>query len=227
MRFLNRRFTIRLLLIAGLSLGFLAALAATTATVDTSEIVIAATGAPLVVVETGPTDLERAQQAEASEWAELATAAEQKIEVLEEVNAQLRQTSIEQEQQIALATLRADRAELDGWTFEMQEQVFWTVFATLAPNADLDVGARVAQCESGGTISPHDAVSTSKDFGRLQINRKSWLTTFRQMFPGEEFETYVLRPEINARMAAFVWNDSGSWGPWACWYITRGVPVPW
>lgn len=162
--------------------------------------------------------------------------AERRISILEEENARLTQRALTAEHELTVQMERADRAELnahrvtakvDGWTFAMQEAVYWTVFNALAPAADLDYALRVAQCESGGELDPHAAVGPTKDYGRLQINRKSWKATHQLLYPGEQFETHVLRPEVNARMAAYVWNDSGSWGPWACHYIIRGVPVPW
>jgi hypothetical protein len=79
-------------------------------------------------------------------------------------------------------------------------------FGPLAPQA-----TRVAQCESSlnpGAVSPGGG-----NWGLFQIN-----TVHAGQFQAVTGQPWsaVLDPYANARFAAWLYNQSGGWGPWAC-----------
>lgn len=115
----------------------------------------------------------------------------------------------------------------DGLNLAQQDRIWWTIFATLAPTADPNIGRAVLQCESGGVANPHTVVSPTNDVGRAQINKAAHAGKVAARWPSLSFEAAMGDPARNAVMAAVVYNDAGSWAPWACYWITTGRPVPW
>ena len=73
----------------------------------------------------------------------------------------------------------------------------------------------ILPCESGGTVSPHDAVGPTDDWGRAQLNKRTWATTFETRY-GLSFETGSLNPVLNGHMAAYI-EQVQSLTAWTCW----------
>ena len=77
------------------------------------------------------------------------------------------------------------------------------------PIADQAMG--VAQCESG--LDPNAVSSGGGNWGLFQIN-----TVHRGDFEAVTGQPWssVLDPYLNASFAAWLYNQSGGWGPWGC-----------
>ena len=69
----------------------------------------------------------------------------------------------------------------------------------------------VAQCESG--LDPSAVSPGGGNWGLFQIN-----TVHRSSFESVTGHSWseVLDPYLNANFAAWLYNQSGGWGPWAC-----------
>lgn len=145
---------------------------------------------------------------EADELARLAAGQEQRIEDLEVEVAQLSPGPT-------------------GLTLSQQDEIWYAVFSTLAPSANLSTTAAVLQCESGGVPNPHTVRSSTGDVGRAQINQAAHGGKVSARWPSLSFDDAMGDPARNAVMAAVVYNDAGGWSPWACWYIINGRSVPW
>jgi soluble lytic murein transglycosylase-like protein len=70
---------------------------------------------------------------------------------------------------------------------------------------------RVAQCESG--LNPAAVSSGGGNWGLFQINRVH--AGQFQAVTGQPWSA-VTDPYANARYAAWLYNQSGGWGPWTC-----------
>jgi len=79
-------------------------------------------------------------------------------------------------------------------------------FGPLAPQA-----TRVAQCES--SLDPAAVSPGGGNWGLFQINRVH--AGEFQAVTGVPWSA-VTDPYANARYAAWLYNQSGGWGPWAC-----------
>lgn len=77
------------------------------------------------------------------------------------------------------------------------------------PIADQAMG--VARCES--SLDPNAVSSGGGNWGLFQIN-----TVHRDSFESVTGQPWsnVLDPYANATFAAWLYNQSGGWGPWAC-----------
>lgn len=75
----------------------------------------------------------------------------------------------------------------------------------------------ILPCESGGSVTPFEAVSRTNDWGRAQINRPTWEPRFEAL-TGVEFTTGILDPTLNGYMAAVVEREhSTGLSAWTCW----------
>lgn len=73
----------------------------------------------------------------------------------------------------------------------------------------------ILPCESGGQANRDTVVGRTDDWGRAQINRPVWSSTFANMF-GIGFETGVTQPVLNGFMAAHIEQVQGL-SAWTCW----------
>lgn len=73
----------------------------------------------------------------------------------------------------------------------------------------------ILPCESGGQADRDTVVGRTDDWGRAQINRPVWSSTFASMF-GIAFETGVTQPVLNGFMAAHIEQVQGL-SAWTCW----------
>lgn len=75
----------------------------------------------------------------------------------------------------------------------------------------------ILPCESNPAAfaSPHTIVGATDDWGRGQINRPVWRTTFEAMF-SIDFETGIVDPALNGAMAAHIEQVQGLTA-WTCW----------
>jgi soluble lytic murein transglycosylase-like protein len=83
------------------------------------------------------------------------------------------------------------------------------IVQTFGPIADQAMG--VARCESG--LDPNAVSRGGGNFGLFQIN-----TVHRDSFESVTGQPWsnVLDPYANTQFAAWLYNQSGGWGPWAC-----------
>ena len=83
------------------------------------------------------------------------------------------------------------------------------VTIAFGPLADQAMG--VANCESG--LDPNAVSSGGGNWGLFQIN-----TVHRDSFEAVTGQPWsnVVDPYANANFAAWLYNQSGGWGPWAC-----------
>ena len=77
------------------------------------------------------------------------------------------------------------------------------------PIADQAMG--VAQCESG--LDPNAVSGGGGNWGLFQINTVH--SGDFEAVTGQPWSS-VLDPYLNANFAAWLYNQSGGWGPWAC-----------
>src|SRR5262245_47341995 len=75
-----------------------------------------------------------------------------------------------------------------------------------------DQAMRVANCESG--LNPGAVSRGGGNWGLFQINTVH-AGTF-QSVTGRSFYDDALDPYANAQFAAWLYNNSGGWGPWTC-----------
>jgi len=155
------------------------------------------------------------------------------------LEAQLEDVTADRDRLVRLAAATEQRVEdlevelaqalpaADGLTLAQQDRIWFAVFGALTPGANLDTARSVLQCESGGTANPHTVVSRTVDVGRAQINKAAHAGKVSARWPSLSFEEAMGDPARNAVMAAVIYNDAGSWAPWACWWIGQGRPVPW
>lgn len=73
----------------------------------------------------------------------------------------------------------------------------------------------ILPCESGGTASPHTVVGPTSDWGRAQINRKTWKSLFEARM-GLAFEEASRVPALNGLMAAHI-EDVQGLSAWVCY----------
>jgi hypothetical protein len=74
-----------------------------------------------------------------------------------------------------------------------------------------DQATRVAQCESG--LNPAAVSGGGGNYGLFQINRVH--ASQFQAVTGQAWSA-VTDPYANAQYAAWLFNQSGSWGAWSC-----------
>ena len=76
-----------------------------------------------------------------------------------------------------------------------------------------DQAMRVAQCESN--LDPNAVSSGGANWGLFQIN-----TIHRDSFESVTGHSWneILDPYLNARFAAWLYNQSGGWSPWGCYW---------
>lgn len=75
----------------------------------------------------------------------------------------------------------------------------------------------ILPCESGTQPNPFTAVSRTDDWGRAQINRRTWAPRFTEL-TGRQFEDWILDPMLNGYMAGVVENEHfGGLNAWTCW----------
>ena len=77
------------------------------------------------------------------------------------------------------------------------------------PIADQAMG--VAQCESG--LDPNAVSSGGGNWGLFQINTVH--SGDFEAVTGQPWSN-VLDPYLNSQFAAWLYNQSGGWGPWGC-----------
>jgi hypothetical protein len=81
--------------------------------------------------------------------------------------------------------------------------------------ADLDTIVEIAYRESRCTW---DAVSPTRDFGAMQINAKTWESTWEEMGLNR---TTILDPYSNMRMAKYIADRADAYGcKWRPWYMS-------
>ncbi len=73
----------------------------------------------------------------------------------------------------------------------------------------------ILPCESGSQPNPDTAVGRTDDWGRAQVNRPVWRTTFQDL-TGQVFEEGIVQPVLNGYMAAYIENVQGLTA-WTCW----------
>lgn len=75
----------------------------------------------------------------------------------------------------------------------------------------------ILPCESGTQPDPFAAISRTDDWGRAQINRRTWSARFTEL-TGRQFEDWILEPMLNGYMAGVVENEHfGGLNAWTCW----------
>ncbi|RZV41854.1 MAG: hypothetical protein EX269_15730 [Acidimicrobiales bacterium] len=75
----------------------------------------------------------------------------------------------------------------------------------------------ILPCESGTQPDPFAAISRTDDWGRAQINRRTWAPRFAEL-TGRQFEDWILDPMLNGYMAGIVENEHfGGLNAWTCW----------
>lgn len=75
----------------------------------------------------------------------------------------------------------------------------------------------ILPCESKPAAfpDPHGVVGPTDDWGRAQVNRPVWRSTFESL-TDEVFETGIIKPELNGFMAAHIETVQGL-NAWTCW----------
>ncbi len=112
------------------------------------------------------------------------------------------------------AVLLAD--ELGVATTEAEAQAAWDQGYALAGGSNLaSFHSTILPCESGNQPNRDSVVGRTDDWGRAQINRPVWRTTFESM-TGLTFEENIIRPALNGFMAGYIENVQGLTA-WTCW----------
>ena len=101
-------------------------------------------------------------------------------------------------------------------TTEADAQAAWDAGYTLGGGANLSAFQNIIlPCESGGQPNRDSVVGFTDDWGRAQINRPVWNTTFESL-TGLSFEENIVRPALNGFMAAHIEQVQGLTA-WTCW----------
>ena len=101
-------------------------------------------------------------------------------------------------------------------TTEAQAQAAWDAGYTLGGGRNLSsFHNTIIPCESGGQPNRDSVVGFTDDWGRAQINRPVWSSTFRDL-TGVAFEEGVVLPTLNGYMAAHIEQVQGL-SAWTCW----------
>jgi len=96
----------------------------------------------------------------------------------------------------------------------------WRAGYTLGGGQNLPAfESTILPCESGTQPNPDVAVGRTDDWGRAQINRRTWKARFESL-TGADFETGIVDPVLNGYMAAHVEQEQGL-KAWTCWRKRR------
>lgn len=157
-----------------------------------------------------------------SEVAELVLQLEerdQRIKALHEQLAFLQQAALSSEQQIDVHrdTFFDEQREVRfGEPFQERAMSEWRIGYVLGGGQNLrSFESIILPCESGGEPDPDEAVSSTDDWGRAQINRPTWSKRFTEL-TGARFEDQINHPILNGFMAAHVESEQGL-NAWTCW----------
>ena len=106
--------------------------------------------------------------------------------------------------------------ELGTPSNEAEAQAAWDAGYLLGGGANLSAFHNtIIPCESGGQPNRDSVVGFTDDWGRAQINRPVWSSTFRDL-TGVAFEEGVVLPTLNGFIAAHIEQVQGL-SAWTCW----------
>ena len=153
-----------------------------------------------------------AAEAEAEEAAaEAAALAEAEAQAAE---AQARELALVGASAGERAAIRS--AELGQPATEAQAQAAWDEGYAIGGGQNLSsFHNTILPCESGSQVNRDSVVGATDDWGRAQINRPVWRTTFADL-TGIVFEEGVIQPVLNGYMAAYI-EDVQGLTAWTCW----------
>jgi len=144
------------------------------------------------------------------------------LELLVEIEERDRQIAALEEQlvflrQAQLSELHANQTS-DAANEDAMDQ--WRAGYTLGGGQNLPAfESTILPCESGTQPNPDVAVGRTDDWGRAQINRRTWKARFESL-TGADFETGIVDPVLNGYMAAHVEQEQGL-KAWTCWRKRR------
>lgn len=99
---------------------------------------------------------------------------------------------------------------------ESEAQAAWDAGYNLGGGRNLSAfHSTILPCESGSQANRDTVVGATDDWGRAQINRPVWSSTFRSL-TGIVFEEGVVQPVLNGYMAAHIEQVQGL-SAWTCW----------
>lgn len=106
--------------------------------------------------------------------------------------------------------------ELGSPSTESEAQAAWDAGYALGGGSNLSAfHSTILPCESGSQANRDTVVGRTDDWGRAQINRPVWSSTFRSL-TGVVFEEGVVQPALNGFMAAHIEQVQGL-SAWTCW----------
>ena len=106
--------------------------------------------------------------------------------------------------------------ELGTAANEAEAQAAWDAGYALGGGSNLSAfHSTILPCESGSQVNRDTVVGRTDDWGRAQINRPVWRTTFESL-TGRSFEENVVHPTLNGYMAAHIEQVQGL-SAWTCW----------
>lgn len=107
-------------------------------------------------------------------------------------------------------------AELGTANSEGEAQAAWDVGYALGGGSSLSAFHNtILPCESGSQANRDSVVGATDDWGRAQVNRPVWRTTFESL-TGVSFEENIIHPTLNGYMAAYIEEVQGLTA-WTCW----------
>lgn len=115
-----------------------------------------------------------------------------------------------------LETVQARIGRVEARVAAFDPQALWDDGYTQEGGTSLSVfHSTILPCESGGEADPFTAVGPTDDWGRAQVNRPVWKSTFEALY-GLDFETGIFDPWYNGRMAAYI-EDVQGLTAWTCY----------
>ncbi len=106
--------------------------------------------------------------------------------------------------------------ELGTASSEAEAQAAWDAGYALGGGSNLSAfHSTILPCESGSQANRDTVVGRTDDWGRAQINRPVWRTTFESL-TGRSFEENIVHPALNGYMAAHIEQVQGL-SAWTCW----------
>ena len=134
---------------------------------------------------------------------------EAELEITREIAAQRAQLPLGEQ-----AALLAQDLGVAG--SEAEAQANWDAGYQLGGGGNLSsFHSTILPCESGSQANRDTVVGRTDDWGRAQINRPVWRTTFQQL-TGLNFEENIVHPTLNGFMAAHIERVQGL-SAWTCW----------
>jgi len=111
-----------------------------------------------------------------------------------------------------------ERLQDEQLTLTQLDELWFAGYRAMGGTNEAAFATVILPCESGGVAEPHEAHgdrTLGHSWGRAQVHRPSWRSTFNATF-GLEFDDWITNPVLNGAQSAIVEAEQGL-GAWTCW----------